>query len=127
VDSEKGLTGYCDFILSCSEEQLEITAPITIIVEAKKENIIGGLGQCIAGMVAAHIFNERANNSIKTIYGTVTSGTAWRFITLEANTVCIDSIEYYINDVEKILGILLEPIQLALSNNQMGNEAVHSR
>ena len=114
VDSAKGLTGYCDFILSCSEEQLEITAPITIIVEAKKENLIGGLGQCIAGMVAAQIFNERANNSIPKIYGTVTSGTAWRFLTLEANTVCIDSMEYYINDVEKILGILLEPIQSAL-------------
>ena len=51
VDSSKGLAGYCDFILSYSKEQLYISAPVTTIVEAKNENIIGGMGQCIAEMV----------------------------------------------------------------------------
>ncbi|MFN5964536.1 MAG: hypothetical protein ACK46E_05245, partial [Pseudanabaena sp.] len=46
VDSSKGLVGYCDFILSYSKEQLYISAPVTTIVEAKNENIIGGIGQC---------------------------------------------------------------------------------
>lgn len=110
VEPEKGLTGYCDFILSRSEEQIDITAPVITIAEAKKENLIGGLGQCIAAMVAAQIFNDRNNISIKTIYGAVTSGTVWRFLTLEGNKVCIDILEYYINDVEKLLGILLLPL-----------------
>ena len=109
VDGERGLTGYCDFILSASREQLEITAPVVTIVEAKKEDLIGGIGQCIAAMVAAQMFNERAGNPIQTIYGGVTSGTNWRFLTIQSQTVCIDLIEYYIDRVENILGILLLP------------------
>lgn len=110
VDQTKGLVGFCDFILSGSKEQFYISAPVIIVTEAKNENIKGGLGQCIAAMVAAQLFNEGAGNEIKTIYGAVTSGTNWRFITLERNDVFIDSTEYYINQVEKILGILLHPI-----------------
>jgi hypothetical protein len=114
VDSSKGLTGYCDFILSHSKEQLYISAPVTTIVEAKNENIIGGMGQCIAEMVAAQTFNQQAGKSIHTIYGVVTSGTNWRFLTLYENTVCIDTIEYYIKEVDKILAILLQPVHAVL-------------
>lgn len=111
VDIEKGLIGYCDFLISASSEQFFISAPVITIVEAKNENIIGGLGQCVAEMVAAQIFNQRKLIAIPVIYGVVTSGTAWRFLTLSENTVCIDLMEYYINQVEKILAILLKPIQ----------------
>ncbi len=110
VDSSQGLTGYCDFILSYSKEQLYISAPVTTIVEAKNENIIGGMGQCIAEMVAAQIFNQKSANDIQTIYGVVTSGTNWRFLTLHKNIVYIDTVEYYIKEVNKILGILLQSI-----------------
>jgi len=111
VDQIKGLNGYCDFILSASQEQIEITAPVFTIIEAKKEDIIGGVGQCIAAMVAAQIFNERAENEIKIIYGAVTTGTNWRFIVLERKEVFVDSDEYYIIQIEKILGILLQPLR----------------
>src|SRR2546428_12274697 len=43
VDEERGLTGYCDYILSRSKEQLIVNAPAVMIVEAKNENIKGGL------------------------------------------------------------------------------------
>lgn len=115
VDSGKGLTGYCDFLLSQSKEQLYISAPVTTIVEAKNENLIGGFGQCIAEMVAAQIFNQQAGNTIRTIYGVVTSGTNWRFLTLYESTVYIDAVEYYITELDKILGILLQPIQSVLN------------
>jgi hypothetical protein len=111
VDRDRGLIGFCDFLLSSSGEQIEITEPVVIIVEAKREDLIGGLGQCIAEMVAAQIFNEQRHNEIPCIYGVVTSGTNWRFLQLEGNLVRIDAIEYYINAVDKILGILLEPFQ----------------
>lgn len=116
VDFEKGLIGYCDFLLSASREQFFISAPVITIVEAKNENIIGGLGQCVAEMAAAQIFNQRQGNEIKVIYGAVTSGTNWRFLTLEENTVYIDILEYYINQVDIILAILLNPIQSYLSS-----------
>jgi len=116
VDFEKGLLGYCDFLLSASREQFFISAPVITIVEAKNENIIGGLGQCVAEMVAAQIFNQKKEIDIPVIYGVVTSGTAWRFLTLSENTVSIDLVEYYINQVETILAILLSPIQSYFSN-----------
>jgi hypothetical protein len=64
-------------------------------------------------MVAAQIFNEQHHNQIPVIYGVATSGTNWRFIKLERNLVRIDAIEYYVNEVDKILGIQLEPLRLA--------------
>ena len=77
-----------------------------MLVEAKKEDILAGLGQCVAEMVAAQIFNEREGNEISVIYGTVTSGTNWKFLKLEGKVVEIDLVEYYLTDVKKILGIL---------------------
>ncbi len=106
VESENGLTGVCDFIISDSPEQLFISAPVVTLVEAKKENINAGLGQCVAEMIAAKIFNERSKNEITAIYGTVTTGTNWRFLKLEENVINIDLSEYYLRDIDKILGIL---------------------
>jgi hypothetical protein len=40
------------------------------------------------------------------VYGVVTTGTNWRFLKLKPGTVYIDQHEYYIDRVEKILGIL---------------------
>ena len=110
VESEQGLNGICEFLISLSESQLVIMAPVVIIVEAKKEDIIGELGQCIAAMVGAQRFNQQEQNSLETIYGAVTSGTAWRFLKLEQTTAFVDRVEYYINQVGKILGILTSTV-----------------
>ena len=112
VDANQGLTGFCDFILSRSPEQYFISVPVVTIIEAKNENIIAGLGQCVAAMVAAQLFNQKAGNYIESIYGCVTTGTAWKFLILQEKIVSIDSIEYYVKEVDRILGILLQPFQL---------------
>ena len=106
VDSAQGLNGNCDFIISRSPELLILNAPVITIVEAKKENINAGLGQCVAEMLAAKLFNEREGNNIQTIYGTVTTGTNWKFLKLIRQVIEIDLSEYYINDIGKIIGIL---------------------
>ncbi|QNP30320.1 hypothetical protein [Cylindrospermopsis curvispora] len=115
VDPEQGLTGYCDFIISLSREQLIINAPVAVIVEAKNENIKAGLGQCAATMLAAQLFNEQQHNGsseIKTIYGALTTGDIWKFLQLVESKLLIDLNNYYISDLNKILGILLELIVL---------------
>lgn len=119
VNSELGLQGYCDFIISCSPEQYFITAPVIAIIEAKNENIIRGLGQCVASMVGVQLFNEEAKNELNVIYGAVTTGTAWKFLKLEGKTVFIDSMEYYIKELNKILGIILHPIQMYLTETKI--------
>jgi len=106
VDKPKGLSGFCDFIISASPEQLILNSPVIAIVEAKNENIIGGLGQCIAEMVAADLFNKAENTAIEALHGVVTTGTAWKFIKMEQAEVVIDLDEYTIDHPEKILGIL---------------------
>jgi len=106
VDSSQGLNGNCDFLISRSPELLIVSAPVVAIVEAKKENINAGLGQCVAEMIAAKLFNEREGNNIQTIYGTVTTGTNWKFLKLVGQVVEIDLSEYYINNIGKIVGIL---------------------
>ncbi|MCU0565631.1 MAG: hypothetical protein MUF49_03440 [Oculatellaceae cyanobacterium Prado106] len=113
VEPSQGLQGFCDFLLSASKEQFFIQAPVVTIVEAKKEDLIGGLGQCVATMVGAQLFNQRSGNPIETIYGAVTSGTNWRFLRLKQQVVQIDSTEYFLVQVPKILGILLEPFHPA--------------
>lgn len=173
VSPEKGLTGFCDFLISKSSEQIVIKAPfrrqkaegrrqkeptlknvglrlwmsyfvaptrwntfsflvgfiptakvfintssllpsafvllpffVIALVEAKNDNIQSGLGQCIAEMVAAQLFNQQKENEIKTVYGSVTTGTNWKFMRLSGQIIEIDLNEYFINDVKKILGIL---------------------
>ncbi|MEH2237265.1 hypothetical protein [Nostoc sp.] len=111
VDTAQGLNGICDFLITHSPERLIITAPVIIIVEAKKENITAGLGQCVAEMLAARIFNERAGNENLIIYGTVTTGSIWQFLKLEGQSIQIDLSEYYLKDVNKILGILASAVR----------------
>jgi hypothetical protein len=107
IDKEKGLNGYCDFMISLSSEQLFVKSPIIILVEAKNENMMGGLGQCIAEMVAARMFNEKEGNNIPSVYGTVTTGIFWKFIKLTNNIVEIDLKDYSIEDnPERVIGIL---------------------
>jgi hypothetical protein len=112
VDPHLGLNGICDFIISKSPTQLEIQAPVIVIIEAKKENLNGGLGQCIAEMVAAQKFNAANNINIPIIFGSVTSGTTWKFLNLEGNTVRIDITEYPLPPVESILGFLMWMLSL---------------
>jgi hypothetical protein len=63
VDPEQGLNGVCDFIITQSPQQLFISMPILMLVEAKNENLKAGMAQCMR--------------------------------------------EYYVNQIDKILGILL--------------------
>jgi hypothetical protein len=106
IDPEKGLNGFCDFLISRSPEQLLIKTPVVALVEAKNDNLQNGLPQCMAEMIAARIFNERNNNNIAAIYGVVTTGTNWKFLRLVNQTIEVDLNDYFIDKISKIIGIL---------------------
>ena len=106
VDRDRGLNGVCDFLLSRSPSQLMLKAPVVVVVEAKKENINGALGQCIAEMWAAKLFNQQHQNDIPVIYGAATTGNDWKFLRLCDRLVEIDLTEYQLSNIDKILGIL---------------------
>ncbi|MEM8641820.1 MAG: hypothetical protein AAGG51_23845 [Cyanobacteria bacterium P01_G01_bin.54] len=107
VDGDRNLTGVCDFLLSRSPQQLLIQSPVVALVEAKNDNLKSGLAQCLAEMVAAQVFNARQDTGINTIYGAVTTGTAWQFLQLQGQQASIDLDEYSLKTLDQIFGILV--------------------
>ena len=111
INEGQGLSGFCDFLLTLAPMVLEVRAPVVSIVEAKKENISAGTPQCVAELVAAQIFNDRAEKPIETLYGVVTSGTDWQFLRLRDTEAIVDSDLYYLDNMEKIVGIILSMLR----------------
>jgi len=111
VDVERGLNGTCDYIISKSPEQLFLKSPVIVLVEAKKENIGAGIGQCASEMLAAQVFNDREGNQIPVVLGVVTSGNIWRFLELSEKHLKVDATEYYLKDINKVLGIFANQMQ----------------
>lgn len=108
VDEARGLSGVCDFLLSRSPVQLYVAAPVLAVVEAKNDNIKSGLGQCASEMIAVRLFNEREGEGPSSVFGVVTTGTAWRFLRLVGSDLSVDRREYaMIAEAGSILGILL--------------------
>lgn len=120
IDRSRGLEGFCDYLLTASPEQYYISCPVVAIVEAKNENIVNGLGQCLATMVAAQLFNQQTNQPANSddlpagslppeaIYGVVTTGTDWKFLRLLGRQAAIDRSDYYIKELDKLLGIFYQ-------------------
>ena len=106
VDTENDLTGVCDFLVSLSPNQYYLESPVIILVEAKKDDLITGLGQCAAEMIAAQRFNTEKENDIPRVYGATTTGTNWLFLKLEGKRLHIDMETYMLERCDKILGIL---------------------
>jgi hypothetical protein len=107
VDKGQGLAGFCDFLIARSPAFYYIQGPILAVVEAKKEDLVAGLGQCVAEMVGIRLFNEREGTSIPAVFGCVTSGNIWRFLKLEGPKLFIDQPEHHLRDAAKVLGILV--------------------
>jgi hypothetical protein len=108
ADKARGLAGFCDYIIARSAEFYYLRSPAVAVVEAKREDVIGGLGQCAATMVGMRLFNEKDGTPVSEVYGCVTSGSVWRFLRLQESRLSIDRQEYHIRDVATVLGILVQ-------------------
>ncbi len=107
VDRARGLSGFCDFVIAGTAEYYYLRSPLLAVVEAKREDLIGGLGQCAASMVAIQEFNARDGTNMSAVFGCVTSGSVWRFLRLAGTSLSIDRQEYYLRDVGKVVGIIV--------------------
>jgi hypothetical protein len=108
VDKARGLTGECDFIFASGSAPHLIRTPILAVVEAKKEEVETGLGQCITQMVASRLINQQEtpdSPAAMVMYGCVTTGNTWQFLRLQDKNVQIDIIQRYIIEVGILLGI----------------------
>lgn len=97
-----------------------------MVVEAKKEDIIGGTAQCAAELVAAHRFNEANGRALAFYFGAVTTGTLWRFLRLDArhteNEVSlqctVENNDTYYLPLKKLLSKLIFAIQSPVEMNK---------
>lgn len=111
VDEAKGLSGFCDFIFTLAPLAIDIQSPVISVVEAKKEDIIAGIPQCLAELVAAQIYNAADGKPLESLYGVVTNGEGWKFLQLRGIQALIDDDFYYLDNVDKIVGIMLSMLQ----------------
>ncbi len=110
VAPKEGLQGVCDFIVTKSPPLPTVQAPLIVMVEAKKNDLEEGLGQCAAEMVAAQRVNQEEKVDHANVYGCVTTGELWQFLQLSEKTLLIDPGKHYIDQIEMILGILLKMV-----------------
>jgi len=113
VDPARKLLGECDFLLARSEPVPRLRAPILTVVEAKKNDIDGGLGQCIAQMVGAQLYNARAERPTPTVYGCVTTGEDWQFLRLAGTAVTLHRPRVYVDNVSLLLAALVAAVTSA--------------
>jgi hypothetical protein len=102
-DRNEGLVGECDFIIGKGSTSAFISTPIIAIVEAKRDNLENGLGQCAAQMYGAIYYNQKHGETIDKVYGCVTTGNLWQFLKLENKLLTLDSTVFYLNELDRIL------------------------
>jgi len=105
IETQKGLNGTPDFMISASSNIVELQRPIFCLFESKNKDPDEGFAQCAAEMYAARLFNQEMDEPCETIYGAVTNGYDWVFLKLENDTILIDKERYFLNDLPTILGI----------------------
>jgi hypothetical protein len=113
VDASRNLQGECDFLLSLNEPLPRLRAPRIAILEAKKGDIDGALGQCAAQMFAARLFNEKSGDKIHPVFGCVTNSDVWQFLLLDEKGITIDLNRLYLFQLREILATILAAIELS--------------
>lgn len=95
------LSGVCDFLITKDPSAFDPQGGYFVLVEAKKQDLLSGIPQCVAEMYAAQILNGNTD----TVYGCVSIGVEWIFIKLEDKIATTDPTIFTITEVDKILGV----------------------
>ena len=80
ISYDKELSGVPDYIISRRSERGKIffESPHIAVVEAKKDDFIGGWSQCALEMIAI----SKINNDKNVVFGVVTNGDTWEIASL---------------------------------------------
>ncbi len=105
VDSSRDLSGECDFFFAKHPRKSVMQAPVVTFVEAKDEDFEYGQAQCTAQMYGAVLYNEQRGKPVSHLYGCVVTGDVWKFLKLEKGKITLDTKNYYLVEVPKLLGI----------------------
>ncbi|TAE40146.1 MAG: hypothetical protein EAZ32_15840 [Cytophagia bacterium] len=95
------LSGICDFLITKDPNSFDPKGGYLVLVEAKKNDLLSGVPQCVAEMYAAQVLNKNDDP----VYGCVSTGLEWLFIKLENKIATTHSNIFTISEVGIILGI----------------------
>lgn len=95
------LSGVCDFLITKDPIAFDPQGGYFILVEAKKNDLLSGIPQCVAEMYAAQVLNKNED----TVYGCVSTGLEWLFMKLDNKTAMTHPNVFTISEVDKILGV----------------------
>ncbi len=99
------LSGICDFIIAANPKAFLPEPPILVLVEAKKQDLYGGIPQCVAEMVAARSVNDRSGIQYDAIFGCVTTGNEWLFLKLSGSRAVTEPTIFYYPELNRVLGV----------------------
>ena len=102
VDSNRDLSGECDFFFVLAPRKPYIESPIISLVEAKDEDMDYGIAQCAAQLYGAKLFNESEGKDIPVLYGCATDSVEWQFLRFENDTFYVDT--NVLTDLPTVLG-----------------------
>ena len=105
VDKEMSLTGECGFVFVKDPYTFYVESLFFCLVQAKRNDLTTGIGQCAAQMVGARMLNEQDGINFPVIYGCVTTGLEWQFLKLNSQLFTIENSVKYINELPQLLGI----------------------
>jgi len=105
LDPNSDLSGPCDFFFAKHPRKSVMQAPVVTFVEAKDEDFEYAQAQCTAQMFASMLYNEKKGKSVDFIYGCAVTADVWKFLKLEKGKIILDTENYYLIELPKILGI----------------------
>ncbi len=86
VDAQRGLQGFCDFLLAKLPLSIIPETPIIAVVEAKlKQDLSAAVPQCAAEMYATQLWNQQRNEPLAVVYGVITTVTYGCFCVLKGS------------------------------------------
>ena len=108
VDKDLELRGLADYLICITKTKFLIQAPIIAAVESNRNTPEDGLGQCVAELYAAALFNERKKKQIDQLFGLATNGSEWIFgVYYNTEKLFVyDPVGYPIRELQTIVNIL---------------------
>lgn len=117
ADPAAKLVGFCDFLVGRGPQLPRPVAPLFVVIEAKRDNIETGYGQCIASMVGLQRLNQKNGAGDRPVFGVISTGSVWRFLKLEGTTLTHDLTEFALtlSYPDRVLGALVAMIESLLA------------
>lgn len=105
VDISQDLSGECDFFFAQHPRKSVMQAPVVTFIAVEYYALKSAVAQCIENMQIAHTFNEQEGKPTPFVYGCAVTGDVWKFLKLEKGKITLDTENYYLNELPKLLGI----------------------